>query len=189
MFRAFEKACERQTEARSDAQTMRPGVVKSLSASMRTESSPRRRKSYRGAVTVLGAAVVAASFFLVPRGLLPAAPSAVSTAAAFVASRIPTAQVSAAMEPSPHFTVERGQVETRASMLVLPLPSFVAARTRVAANTVALAKPVAKTVSTDLVERPPWPAVAASSTPEVPTADVASATIAPSDDAPTDPSP
>ncbi len=189
MFRAFEKAWERQTEARSDAQTIRPGVVRSLAASIRTELKPRRRKSRRSAVAALGAAVVAASYFLVPRGLLPAAPSALSDAAAFVASRIPTAQVSAATEPSPRFTVDRDheQVETRASMLALPLPSFVSARLHVVPSAVAVAKPVAKTLSTEVVEQEPWPAVEADSTPEVTTTDVASTTTAPSDDGPTNP--
>lgn len=128
MLEAFERACERRSDVASDVPTLRPPPVRSLAASLRTEMKPRRRKSRKGFLLVSAAALVATGFFLVPRGWLPSAPPAVSSTAAFIASRIPTAQVSAATETSPNVTIDRDRVETSASLVALPLPQKISPR-------------------------------------------------------------
>ena len=155
MFEAFEKACERKTEARSDAHTVRPGAARSLAASLRTDYKPRARSSRRGIGLALAAVTVAASFFLIPR-FLPGAPPAMSSAAAYVASRIPTSQVSAATETSPSVMIHRGETETRASMLALPLPELSApkaAATATTTTTMAISRPAAAAVKAPKVDK------------------------------------
>jgi serine/threonine-protein kinase len=126
MCDAFERACERRSDVASNVPTLRHGPVKSLAASLRTEMKPRRRKSHKGLVLASAAALFAASFLLVPRSWLPSTPQAVTTTAAFIASRIPTAPVSAATEAPPNVTVDRYRSEARASLVSLPLPHAVA---------------------------------------------------------------
>ncbi|MEO7113897.1 MAG: protein kinase [Polyangiaceae bacterium] len=132
MFEAFEKACDRLPVAHSDAAMVLPRpvkstVVKSLAASLNTEITPRKshapRRSRRGIALVCTAALVATGFYLAPRGWLPSAPAVVTTTAAYVASRIPTGQVSAATEPTVATAIDREQAQTRASMIALPLPA------------------------------------------------------------------
>jgi len=162
MFEAFEKACERRTAAHADATTVGPhavksSAVKSLAASLHTEITARKsyvpRRSRRGIALVCTAALAATGFYLVPRGWLPSAPPAVTTTAAFVASRIPTGQVSAATQTSAATAVDRTQAPTRASMIALPLPAPLVNVAAPAQHTAALtivkvaAKPSSKTKS------------------------------------------
>ena len=82
---------------------------------------PRRRP--RGAMMFLVAAgVAAAGFLVIPRSWLPEASPTISTAATYVATRIPEAQVSAAIEKTPALALERPGQSTSASMIALPLP-------------------------------------------------------------------
>ncbi len=121
MFEAFERACERRSEVASHVPTIRP-PMKSLAASLRTEMKPRRDRSRKGVALVSAAAVLAVGAFLIPRGWLPSAPPSVASTAAFIATRIPTAQVSAATESSPNVTLYRERTDVRASLVTLPLP-------------------------------------------------------------------
>ncbi|MEO8876334.1 MAG: serine/threonine-protein kinase, partial [Polyangiaceae bacterium] len=128
MYEAFSKACERRTEALSKTKTVHavallnepvPTPTRAAIATTIKRSTRRRR---RGLSTfVVAAAAAAAGFLLIPRSALPKVPHALSSAAAFVASRLPMSPVSAATEDAPEFSLNRPPSATRSSLLTLPL--------------------------------------------------------------------
>lgn len=199
MCEAFGKACDRRTEMGEQQKRAARPLASSLlaNASEPTRSSPQKssaRRRRRGFTFAVAAAAAVTGYLLIPRAALPKMPSVLSSAAAFVATRIPAAQVLAATENAPQFAVNRPNSPTSANLVALPLVSTPPTATSRSPGNATVSAPkfgasagAAKTSYPPVLPHEEWPAIPAPaeaetpSTPSTPTTATAATTPSPAE--------